>query len=85
MGGICLILTQGAHIDVHIADDLIRQYSLCNAPTQKDIYRIGVLNDAHFSGRVKNKFLKNLGWGKKLQFLNHITYFLWIQPPPIVF
>ena len=46
----------GAHIDVHITDDLIRQYSLCNAPSQKDIYRIGVLNDAHSRGGSKTIF-----------------------------
>ena len=32
----------GAHIDVHLAGGLIRQYSLTNAPGELDRYRIGV-------------------------------------------
>lgn len=47
--------TAGAHIDVHIDDDLIRQYSLCNDPLgndtgESDSYRIGVLNDPNSRG-----------------------------------
>lgn len=37
--------TAGAHIDVHLPDGLIRQYSLCNAPNEHHRYLIGVLND----------------------------------------
>ncbi|PKI03049.1 PDR/VanB family oxidoreductase [Glaciecola sp. 33A] len=40
----------GAHIDVHIGDDLIRQYSLCSDPVSSDIYRIGVLRDPKSRG-----------------------------------
>ena len=43
----------GAHIDVRINDDLIRQYSLSNAPSGDslaDHYRIGVLNDPESRG-----------------------------------
>lgn len=40
----------GAHIDVHIADGLVRQYSLSNPPGQTDRYRIGVLNDPKSRG-----------------------------------
>lgn len=40
----------GAHIDVHVGDDLIRQYSLCNDPVSSDVYRIGVLNDPKSRG-----------------------------------
>ncbi|MFL9864670.1 PDR/VanB family oxidoreductase [Paraburkholderia fungorum] len=32
----------GAHIDVHLADGLIRQYSLCNDAAETDRYRLGV-------------------------------------------
>lgn len=35
----------GAHIDVHIAPGLIRQYSLCNDPAEAHRYLIGVLNE----------------------------------------
>lgn len=33
----------GAHIDVHLPNGLVRQYSLCNSPTERDRYRIAVL------------------------------------------
>ncbi|RQV07395.1 oxidoreductase [Burkholderia cenocepacia] len=35
----------GAHIDVNLADGLVRQYSLCNAPGDTGCYRIAVLRD----------------------------------------
>ncbi|MYM24286.1 2Fe-2S iron-sulfur cluster binding domain-containing protein [Duganella sp. FT135W] len=37
--------TAGAHIDVHIAPGLVRQYSLCNPPHERHRYVIGVLRD----------------------------------------
>lgn len=35
----------GAHIDLHLPDGLIRQYSLCNHPEERHRYLIGVLKD----------------------------------------
>ncbi len=35
----------GAHIDVHLPDGVIRQYSLCNHPEERHRYLIGVLKD----------------------------------------
>lgn len=35
----------GAHIDVHLAPDLVRQYSLCSDPADASRYRLGVLRD----------------------------------------
>ncbi len=35
----------GAHIDVHLPDGPVRQYSLCNHPEERHRYVIGVLND----------------------------------------
>jgi vanillate O-demethylase ferredoxin subunit len=35
----------GAHIDVEVGPGLVRQYSLCNAPGQRDRYQIGVLRE----------------------------------------
>lgn len=35
----------GAHIDVHLPNGLVRQYSLCNSPRERHRYVIGVLND----------------------------------------
>ena len=34
--------TAGAHIDLHLAPGLVRQYSLCNGPAQRDRYVIAV-------------------------------------------
>ena len=35
----------GAHVDVHLPGDLVRQYSLCGDPKQHAAYRIAVLRD----------------------------------------
>ena len=35
----------GAHVDVHIGPDLVRQYSLCGEPSRTDRYRLGILRD----------------------------------------
>ncbi|VEA68208.1 Phthalate dioxygenase reductase [Serratia rubidaea] len=35
----------GAHIDLHLADGLIRQYSLCSSPQERHYYRLGILKD----------------------------------------
>ncbi|MES2263666.1 MAG: PDR/VanB family oxidoreductase [Pseudomonadota bacterium] len=40
----------GAHIDVHLPNGLVRQYSLCNDPRTRDRYRICVLRDAATRG-----------------------------------
>ncbi|WP_454727205.1 MULTISPECIES: PDR/VanB family oxidoreductase [Cupriavidus] len=37
--------TAGAHIDVHIAPGVIRQYSLCNNPEERHRYVVAVLRD----------------------------------------
>jgi ferredoxin-NADP reductase len=40
----------GAHIDLHLANGLVRNYSLCGAPEQRDRYTVGVLNDRNSRG-----------------------------------
>ncbi|MEL6741873.1 MAG: ferredoxin reductase, partial [Planctomycetota bacterium] len=35
----------GAHVDVHLPSGLVRQYSLCNSPTDPDSYEIAVKLD----------------------------------------
>lgn len=45
-GGELPPFTAGAHIDVHIRDGLVRQYSLCNDPRERSRYVIAVLKEA---------------------------------------
>jgi len=40
----------GAHIDVHIREGLVRQYSLCNHPAERHRYQIAVLRVAGSRG-----------------------------------
>jgi vanillate O-demethylase ferredoxin subunit len=40
----------GAHLDLHLANGLIRQYSLANSSDQRQRYVIAVLNDPHSRG-----------------------------------
>lgn len=42
-GGLLPSFEAGSHIDVRLAPDLMRQYSLCNDPAQRDHYRLGIL------------------------------------------
>ncbi|MFK4444244.1 vanillate O-demethylase ferredoxin subunit [Caballeronia udeis] len=42
--------TAGAHIDIHLQNGITRQYSLCNRPTDRDRYRIAVLQEANSRG-----------------------------------
>jgi vanillate O-demethylase ferredoxin subunit len=44
-GGALPAFEAGAHIDVHVRDGQVRQYSLCNAPHETARYVIGVLRD----------------------------------------
>ena len=44
-GGALPPFSAGSHIDVEIAPDVVRQYSLCNTPGSRDHYEIAVLRD----------------------------------------
>ncbi|OYD60225.1 UNVERIFIED_ORG: vanillate O-demethylase ferredoxin subunit [Burkholderia sp. CF145] len=44
-GGPLPVFEAGAHIDVHVAPGVVRQYSLCNPSSERDRYVIGVLRD----------------------------------------
>lgn len=42
--------TAGAHIELHLAHDLVRTYSLCNDPTERQRYVLGIQKEAHSRG-----------------------------------
>ncbi|BFM09556.1 PDR/VanB family oxidoreductase [Halioxenophilus aromaticivorans] len=46
----------GAHIDVHINDNLIRQYSLCTTPEQFAGYRLAVMEEPSSRGGSRTIF-----------------------------
>ncbi|PMS37387.1 vanillate O-demethylase ferredoxin subunit [Trinickia symbiotica] len=45
--------TAGAHIDVHLSNGIVRQYSLCNSPGDRRRYVIAVLRDEKGRGGSK--------------------------------
>lgn len=55
----------GAHIDVQLESGLVRQYSLCNDPTETRRYRIGVLRETR--GRGGSAAMHRLEPGAHLQ------------------
>ncbi len=42
--------TAGAHVDLHLGAELVRQYSLCGDPGNNNVYRLGVLRDGNSRG-----------------------------------
>lgn len=42
--------TAGAHIDVHLAETLVRPYSLCGDPQQRHQYQLGILKEPASKG-----------------------------------
>jgi len=46
MGAALPPFTAGAHVEVHLPDGLIRQYSLCNDPAETHRYVVAVLREA---------------------------------------
>lgn len=52
-GGSLPPFTAGAHIDVEVAPGLLRQYSLCNPPSDRSRYQIAVLNERNSRGGSK--------------------------------
>ncbi|CAH0156914.1 PDR/VanB family oxidoreductase [Pseudomonas brassicacearum] len=52
-GGALSPFTAGAHIDVHLPNGLVRQYSLCNSAQEQHRYEIAVLLDPASRGGSK--------------------------------
>ncbi|AYN29445.1 oxidoreductase [Buttiauxella sp. 3AFRM03] len=40
----------GAHIDLHLSEDLVRPYSLCGDPKNRQHYQLGILKDSQSQG-----------------------------------
>ena len=49
------MFTAGAHIDLHLANGMVRSYSLLNATCERQRYVVGVLNDR--KGRGGSRFI----------------------------
>lgn len=49
-GGELPAFEAGAHVDVHLPGGLIRQYSLCNAPSERHRYVVAVLREPESRG-----------------------------------
>ena len=47
-GGALPPFEAGAHVDLQVSPGVIRQYSLCGNPADRNIYRLGVLLDPAF-------------------------------------
>ena len=54
----------GAHIDIHLPDGAIRQYSLCNPPAERNRYVIAVLKEA--TGRGGSEAMHRLQVGDRV-------------------
>lgn len=48
----------GAHVDVHLAEGLVRQYSLCSDPADRTRWRLGVLREPASRGGSEHVFDK---------------------------
>lgn len=64
-GGALPAFSAGAHIDVHLPDGQVRQYSLCNHPQESHRYQIGVLKDP--ASRGGSSAMHELSEGVELQ------------------
>lgn len=51
VGGVALPpFEAGAHVDLQVSEDIVRQYSLSNAYEEGGVYRLGILNDPNSRG-----------------------------------
>ena len=57
--------TPGAHIDLMLGDDLVRQYSLCSSPADRGHYQVAVLKSP--DSRGGSTAVHGLGEGDKLR------------------
>src|SRR4030095_5051709 len=61
-GGQLTAFPAGAHIDIHLPNGLLRQYSLCNSPSERHRYVVAVLKET--SSRGGSEAMHNLKQGE---------------------
>lgn len=70
----------GAHLDLHLADGLDRQYSLCGSPGDRGTYRLGVLREP--AGRGGSQFVhEGLAPGQSVEVTGPNNHFELVSSP----
>ena len=70
--------TAGAHINVHLGDDVVRQYSLSNSSREREQFRIAVLLEAN--GRGGSLAMHNIKEGDLLDISGPLNHFALAGP-----
>lgn len=65
-GGLLPAFTAGSHVDVELPGALVRQYSLCNRPGERERYEIGVLLEPNGRGGSRSAH-ERLAVGSRLR------------------
>ncbi|GAA1503052.1 PDR/VanB family oxidoreductase [Nocardioides humi] len=76
--------TPGAHIDLVLGEDLVRQYSLCGSPGDPDRWRIGVLRTPDSRGGSKAVHAE-LGEGARVRVRGPRNHFPMVASPRYLF
>jgi ferredoxin-NADP reductase len=76
--------TPGAHVDLILDDDLIRQYSLCSSPGRPDTWRVGVLFTPDSRGGSK-RVHTSLPKGATVRVRGPRNHFPFVASPGYVF
>jgi len=76
--------TPGAHVDLVLREDMIRQYSLCGDPADRDVYRVAVLRES--PGRGGSAFVHdNITVGTKVVVRGPRNHFAFRPAPSYLF
>ena len=67
--------TAGAHIDIHLPNGTMRQYSLCNSQTERHRYVVGVKRDPASTTKMMTAYLVALLAEKDPKVLDEIVTF----------
>ncbi|MGW4487634.1 PDR/VanB family oxidoreductase [Amycolatopsis sp. NPDC004368] len=71
--------TPGAHVDLVLGPDLVRQYSLCGDPADRSVLQVAVLREP--SGRGGSAFVHELTGGERLRVRGPRNHFA-LEPAP---